>query len=81
MFSFAMIATFAILLALIGLLFLVRHELRYCLCEPVLEHPILIFESDDWGPADAGNTQALKKISFRRTGQPGTILYDHLFDR
>ena len=25
--------------------------------------------------------QALKKIGFRRTGQPGTILYNHLFDR
>ena len=25
--------------------------------------------------------QALKKIGFPRTGQPGTILYDHLFDR
>ncbi len=25
--------------------------------------------------------EALKKIGFRRTGQPGTILYDHLFDR
>ena len=25
--------------------------------------------------------EALKKIGFRRTGQPGTILYDYLFDR
>lgn len=25
--------------------------------------------------------QVLKKIGFRRTDQPGTILYDHLFDR
>jgi len=30
--------------------------------EPVLKHPVVIFESDDWGPGPADQTQALHKL-------------------
>lgn len=31
--------------------------------EPVLRRPVLIFESDDWGPGDASHARALQKLA------------------
>lgn len=43
----------------------VRHRrlLRAWWREPVLRRPVLIFESDDWGPADAGHARALERLA------------------
>src|SRR3569833_4577887 len=30
--------------------------------EPVLRRPVLIFESDDWGPGDATHAEALRRL-------------------
>lgn len=32
-------------------------------CEPMLRHPILIFESDDWGPGPASHAPALRRLT------------------
>ncbi|MCE2594220.1 hypothetical protein K6Y31_05260 [Motilimonas cestriensis] len=44
------------------LLFSYRQALRQFWLEPMVKQPIIIFESDDWGPGPAEHGQALHKI-------------------
>ena len=44
------------------LFFCFSRVLRRYWLEPVLQHPVVIFESDDWGPGPRDQTQALNKL-------------------
>lgn len=45
------------------LIFLYRHDLQRLCFEPVLRHPILIIESDDWGAGPLSQATALREIA------------------
>ena len=51
-------------LLLATLIMIGRHgaTLRALWREPVLRRPVLIFESDDWGPGDATHAEALRRL-------------------
>lgn len=40
-----------------------RRTLRAAWREPVLRRPVMVFESDDWGPGAAGDGQALNRLA------------------
>lgn len=42
---------------------LVRREIRACVLEPILAEPVVILESDDWGPAGPAHAAALNRLS------------------
>ncbi len=53
---------FAGVAVLFASVWLVRRELRHCLAEPVLARPVVVFESDDWGPGGAEHVEALHRL-------------------
>lgn len=51
-----------LLLSNVILLLFYRKALRQFWLEPMLKQPVIIFESDDWGPGPVEHAQALNKI-------------------
>lgn len=52
-----------LLVALLLLLWCHGATLKSLWSEPVLRHPILVFESDDWGPADPVHARRLQQLA------------------
>ncbi|MBM3747375.1 MAG: hypothetical protein FJW34_16440, partial [Acidobacteria bacterium] len=46
-----------------ALILLYLRPLRAAWREPTLRHPVLIVESDDWGPGPTAHATALRKIA------------------
>lgn len=61
MFWLALLALW--LIAVISLLLIYRRDLLALWCEPVLSHPVLIVESDDWGAGPIEQAPALLRLS------------------
>jgi hypothetical protein len=53
----------ALLAAWLGLVIAYARPLRAFWCEPVFKRPVLIFESDDWGPAPPDHAEMLAAIA------------------
>ncbi len=60
--AFALLAVLTLWLAV---LLLFAAPLLAAWREPVLRHPVLIIESDDWGPGPASHAHALRRLSER----------------
>ena len=51
------------LVGLLGILLIYRRDLSAFWAEPMLARPVLIFESDDWGPAGEIHAERLRALS------------------
>ena len=58
-------AALLVLLGWLATLVLFRREVARAWREPVVRHPVLIVESDDWGPGPAEDAAALRAIAAR----------------
>ena len=57
-----LIAALAILVAWAAVLWAYRDSLRRLWREPMLRDPVVIIESDDWGPGPADHVEALTAV-------------------
>ncbi len=76
------VVTFVVLWVVAGtsaFLWRYRHLLRAAWCEPVLRRPVMVLESDDWGPGGPEDAHALNRIaailenSRDSTGRPAVM--------
>ncbi len=51
------------LMIFLGVFLIYRRDLAACWAEPMLTRPVLIFESDDWGPAGETHAERLRALS------------------
>jgi len=57
-----LIITIAVLLLWAGIFLVYRHEVARAFVEPALRFPLLIFESDDWGPGPRSDADVLLRL-------------------